>query len=254
MTSPRRGREMRQRSPRWLPRRSAALAGIGLRLALDCAAAPASAQTPDPPSGDRTVLTDADLERTARDAQLTGGKALPEFALLVTPDNYRGLGFESPDEARRAVLGAPIPVFSVRLDELGSYSATAGPAALLHGWPQYFLPVEVGASARALIEVARVDNTWKTVRFGSPQIIRTIQATRAAKANELHHAANTFFVVRILALRLTFVAHRDGAQLFLTPTSNAPRYQLGAGKTLPAEVVFQQLAPYARNLDTRAPS
>lgn len=195
-----------------------------------------------------------ETERNAREAAAAGQVAMREFSSLVTRENFGTLGFESPEEAKNAVPGEPIEVYSVRLDELRDYDSTKLPESLIRHPPQYFIPVLASGGLRSSVEVARIDNKWKGIRFGSPRAIRTIEKLRSAEAKKFNRKVSSYFVVRIPALRLMFVGHREGPILVLIPTSSHPRFRLVAGEPQPAALILQMLVPAAQKHDTNAPS
>lgn len=213
---------------------------IALCAAVSLAVTPAAAQTPD-------------AGRNAGEARAAGEGALRELLGAVNKQNSKGLGFDSPEEARQAVVGEPIEVVSIRLDELQGFAPTANPEGLLRRPAQYFLPIFVGSALRSVLEMARVENAWKGVSLGPATTLRKFEELRVSKARGLNRPRGSFFVVRVLALRLTFLAHREGSGLFLTPVVDYPRLGLKAGSTQAAREVLQLVTPAARRLDRNAP-
>jgi hypothetical protein len=188
-------------------------------------------------------------EKDTRAAGVAAAAALAAYTKLVTPENYRSLGFETPDEIQRAGLGEPLADYFVRLDELQRYQPGSNAAALLQRSPQFLFPIHVGEATRSSLTVARVEREWKGVAFGSPGFIRSLSAVRSAKAAELAKAAHSFFLVRVPALQLNFVGHRQDQELLLTPTADDGRFGFKAGSTLPAAKVFETILPAAKSHD-----
>jgi hypothetical protein len=194
-----------------------------------------------------------DDSRDTREATVAAQAEMLEFSEVVSGENFRALGFSTPDEAKRAVLGEPIELYSVRLDELRRYDPAANPETLIRRQLQYLFPVLVAGKLRSSIEVAKVGSTWKGVRFGSPQIMRTLDGIRRTQAKELKRAPSSFFLVRVRALNVAFMGHRDGGTLWLTPIPNTTDVPLMTRRT-PAATVFRLLLPAAQRHDPRAPS
>lgn len=184
---------------------------------------------------------------TYPDAQTAATRAIDPLRKLVTADNARDMGFESPAEAAAAALGEPIRVQMVRLDALQNYVAGADPGSLLMEANRILYPVTVKDQVKSSIIVEGTGNQWKATSFGGPHLAGQIARFRADVTARLKPSADSVSVVHVAALNLYFLAYRVDGRLMLTPLENHPNYQLEAGSSLAADQVFASLAPIARN-------
>jgi hypothetical protein len=67
------------------------------------------------------------------------------------------------------------------------------------------------------VEVHAVNGKWEMTRLGGANRIRAMDKHRRNVMKARGIAASAFFEVRIPALRLTFLGHREGKALKLTP-------------------------------------
>src|SRR4030095_1997495 len=88
---------------------------------------------------------------------------------------------------------------------------------------------------------------WKAAAFGNAALARGLDQARKARPNLQGQQASALQIVHVAALKLYFVGHRSENRLFLTPLTTVENYKLQAGVTRPAEEVFTNLAPIARN-------
>jgi len=186
-------------------------------------------------------------QQSYADAQSAANASLATFRKLVTSDNYKEMGFESPGEVVNATLGDPMRVYLVKLDQLKEYKQGGDPNALLTDLNRIVYPVVVREQVRSSITVEAIDGKWKTTTFGQGATTKQIaEAKKAVAANSQSRGAEPF-IVHVAALNLYFVGHRADNKLMLTPIVSVDNYKLRAGVTMPAEEVFSNLAPFARS-------
>ena len=172
-------------------------------------------------------------------------QALATFARLANEQNYRALGFDSPDQVGSAKLGVPARGFMVRLDELQKYSG-GDPNRLLHDAGRVTFPVEVEGRTRSSLTVVSREGRWHSESFGAPGYIRLFTEARARLAEREGRPPAELFEVQIPALNVRFVgARRDGA-LVLSPVADDPRFGFKRGEGIPAEEALAKLVPAAR--------
>jgi hypothetical protein len=145
---------------------------------------------------------------------------------LVTPQNYAGLGFSSPEDVRRAQLASPIPVFRVELNTLMQMTRQTPPSAVLVDAQRVLYPVVVDQRVATSLFVVRHDDGWRASDFGSAAVARSTTALRRGPGD---------FIVWIPAAKVYFIGRGSGASLTLTPIMNDPRFDFKAGTSLPAE-------------------
>ncbi len=190
-----------------------------------------------------------DQDASAKAAVAAAQAGLAAFAELVTSANYRQMGFERPEDVRKATLGVPVGDFFVRLDELQRYQPGANPSALLRSGLEFVFPVLVQGAVRSSLTVSRVKSDWRATSFGAPSLMRLLEGVRAAKSKETAQPPSSFFVVRVPALKLQFLGHNEGGALMLTPIVDDARFGFKAGASIPAEKALEQLLPAAKRHD-----
>jgi hypothetical protein len=176
-------------------------------------------------------------------------QGLDTFRTLVTQENYQALGFTSPDEVKQAVLGEPLKVFRIPLDQLKQYdlntasSAGNNPEKLLVDVSQSIYPVIVENQVRSSISVEQSGSSgssggnWSPTDFGSPSLIEALSKARQNKDD---------FVVQVPALNLYFVARRSDSGLLLTPITDDPSLRFTAGQPMPIQDVLTIIQPVAK--------
>lgn len=181
------------------------------------------------------------------DAQTAATRALDPLRKLVTADNARDMGFDSPAEAADAALGNPIRVQMVRLDALQQYQPSTDPGSLLTEANRVIYPVAVRGQVKSSVIVEGSAGQWRATSFGGPHLVRQMARFRDEVSERLKPAADSLTVVHVAALNLYFLGYRVEGRLMLTPLENHPNYRLEAGSSLPAEQVFATLAPIAKS-------
>lgn len=189
-------------------------------------------------------------QEPAMDPQEAASRSLSTFQRMVNERNYKGLGFESPDEIKSATLGGPLRVFMVRLDRLKEYVAGIDPNKLLVDGNQVIYPVTVHGSVRSSITVEKPNGGWRGETFGSSNLVKALESARAADSAASKIPSQEYFAVSIPALNLYFLGHRVESRLMLTPIIDDARFKLKAGATLAAEQVLERIVPYAREQKT----
>ena len=171
--------------------------------------------------------------------QQAASAALGTLGSIVNEQNYRSLGFESLGEVGSAQLGAPIPVYSLSLDQLKNFHAGQDAGGLLNPVVETIYPISVGGSVRTGVTITPSGEGYVASSFGHAEIVRRIARYRMDQ-----DAA-----VKIPAFNMYFVAHRSVAQILLTPIADNPRLKVKAGEAAPFETVVEQLRPYVESYD-----
>jgi hypothetical protein len=206
-------------------------------LGLACDRDKVSSRKPDPQAGEAEF---ADMQTAAKNS-------LNTFRKLVTQQNYKELGFDTVDEVSSAVLGQPIPMFLVRLDQLREYQPGNDPNRLLNDGHQALYPITIRTQMRSSIIVGQTGAKWKAVSFGNAGLARQIvEVTKQNIATPGAPSSDT--LVQVPAFGLYFLGRRSpDNKLTLIPLGSNPTFNLKAGASLPAEEVFAALLPHAKN-------
>ncbi len=199
-------------------------------------------------SGSQNTSNQGGNSQTFADAQTAATQALATFRKLVNGENYKELGFDSPDQISKASLGSPMRVFAVKVDQLREYRSGSDANALLGETPQMYFPVTVEGQAHASVVVEQADGKWKSVSFGNAGLARQIASVRKTNASSETASRPADIIVQIPALGVYFLGSRSADNKVLL-TSLAANSSLGlqAGSTEPAEAVFARLAPFAKS-------
>jgi len=185
--------------------------------------------------------------KTFADAQAAATESLSTFRQLVNAQNYKELGFESPEEVANATLG----VLVVSLNQLRQYEPGSDPNRLLTDFNQIHYPVVVGDQVRSAILVDQVNGKWKAGTFGATNLAKLIATAR--KGTQTSNPSQDV-VVEVPSLGLYFLGHRtEDNKLTLTPLTDYAVFGLRAGGAMPAEEVLAALVPAAKSLNTDAP-
>lgn len=199
-------------------------------------------------------INGSEQEQTFADSASAANQALATFRTLVNAQNYKDFGFDSADELANARLGAPLRVYFVRLDQLREYQPGSDPNRLLTDINQLHYPVLSGDKVKSSVVVQQTDNRWRLARLGEGGLAQQIAALRKSPSNAAPSEASAQeFIVRVGALGLYFIGHRDGDKLLLTPVAVPPGSNLRAGNPTPAEEVFSALLPLAKSQREDAP-
>lgn len=207
---------------------------ISLFIALSLMALQASAQ---------------DTKGLIQEIQPVAQRSLETFSQLITKDNYRQMGFESPEEVRSATLGTPIQDFMVQLDKLKKYESGSRPDELLTATSQVIYPVLVKGQVRSSITLSKTKESWQAVSFGSTNFVKLVSSTlmESSKVTELDYSS--YFIVRVPSLNLFFLGFRSNNELMLVPLMDNNRLKFKAGVSMKAERVFSTILPDAKAHD-----
>jgi hypothetical protein len=186
-------------------------------------------------------------ETPARQPQEAASKGLETLQKMITPENFKAMGFESLDEVKSAALGAPLELFHVRLDQLREFQSGTDPNQLLTNVGQMIYPVTVQEQSRSSIMVAKDGETWKAVRFGGPGLIKTLaQVRKESPPGATAAATSPPFLVQVPALNVYFLGNRSDKGLMLTPLLDDPALKFKAGTPMPAAEALAALVPVAK--------
>lgn len=176
---------------------------------------------------------------------VAGQAALRVFTRLITRDNYRDMGFESVAEVRSATLGAQLPEYMIRLDELQRFQAGQAPESLLHATERVTWLVLVNGRTRSSVTLSRGSGGWGAVGYGAPHYSRIVDSVLALLASR-PGGGGQYIEVLVPALNTTFLGSVQAGQLFFTPVLTDQRFKFQSGSTLPAAQALLQMVPAAR--------
>lgn len=193
-----------------------------------------------------TLLAHAQSVSTDNNATAGARQSLSVLGELVTEQNAQQLGFESPRQAASATLGQPFPAYLVRLDELRAWHPGASADALLKPLDRLIYPVLVDGKVRSSVTVEKGPKGWSAVGFGAPLLIRRLAEGRDVGVRSAGVPESAVFAVQVPALARQYVGWRVAGKLMLLSIADDTDRQGDRQHALPAEQVFDALAPIAR--------
>lgn len=193
-----------------------------------------------PTSAFRVETNPATIEEALAGSKGVVTRSLETMRAMAEAGQLKTLGFASVEEARSATLGDPVPILTVRLDQLREYKQGSDPTSLVSAVSTKVLyPVQVGQTTRSSITIARSRRGWEPVSFGGNALSNMFAMGRRKSP------AATFVVV-VPALNAFFGGAGRGAGMTLTPLEEYASLGLKAFETLPAAQVFERLVKPAR--------
>lgn len=192
------------------------------------------------------MATQIDAQVPVKEVQPVALSSLDTLKQLVTRENYRQMGFDSPEEVRSATLGTPLQDFIVRLDRLKEYEPGRRPDELLTPTSQVIYPVVVNGQARSSITISKIKERWQAVSFGGPNFIKLVSTTLMESSKVTRLDYSSYFIVRVPSLNLFFLGFRSDNELNLVPLMDDARLEFKAGVGMKAERVFSAILPDAK--------
>jgi len=173
-------------------------------------------------------------------------RSLKSFSKLITKENYKQMGFESPDEINNAVLGVPIEDYMVRLDTLKEYKVGSKADTLLTKTNQFIYPVLVKEKVRSSITISKIKEKWKAVSFGGSNFVKLVSNRLKDSSKATGLDISSYFSIRVPALNLFFIGYRTNRGLMLIPVIDDTRLKFKSGVSMKAEKVFSTILPDAK--------
>jgi hypothetical protein len=161
-------------------------------------------------------------------------------------------GIAGADEAKKSGLDAPLPVYMVGLDTLKAYDGQKPDKELLLDLQQVLYPVVVNGEVTSSLGVQKTEQGWETSEIRSPELAKLVVQIRGAAMTAEKRRASSFFLVRIPALQMVFVAQGDN-ELSLRSVVDVPELGLAANTPISGRALFAKLAPIAREYKEVAP-
>lgn len=148
----------------------------------------------------------------------------------------------SEREAALSTRGRKLKVYMLGLDKLTAFKSGSNAKKVLVDTKETVYPVYVGKALRTSISIRKGAGGWKSASMGGAEIqfLEPVRMTHS-KANNIK--VNSYFIVRVPAMYLSFLGYDKGNDLYLIPTHKHPDVKLGIGKSLPAEDVYIKIKP-----------
>jgi hypothetical protein len=104
--------------------------------------------------------------------------SLNQFRRLITPSNYKLMGFASTNQVSQTVLGEPIQVYNIRMTNLTNYSSSQDFKGLLTPASRVIYPIAVKTDTVSSTTLRLTQNNWKTAGWGQSGIITNLTRLR----------------------------------------------------------------------------
>lgn len=167
--------------------------------------------------------------------------ALGTFVKLVREQNYERMGFDNPEDIKKASLGIPLREYFVSLESLKSYKADSNPGDLLEDSGQVIFPLLVDERVKSSVTLVQQEGKWITHSFGAPVFVGLISKTRSDLSNQMDKQIQDFFLVKAPALNVFFVGYYLQGEVMLAPLQDEPRFNFEAGQTIRADDAFREM-------------
>jgi len=190
---------------------------------------------------------DTTISLAVNTSLLAAPPALDTLRKLVNAGNYQAMGFDALADTAAATLGhPPLVIFLVALADLRRFRPGDNPWSILRASGKVLYPILVGGKPRSSVILARERNHWRGASYGGSN--GAVLSSKAISAAErmLPAAKRRYFWVDVLAPRTGFIGFEQTKTLILIPLVDDQRNRWRAGVPIPAQVVFEHLAPEAR--------
>src|SRR5258707_1065019 len=108
----------------------------------------------------------------SQDAQTAASQGLTTSKQMVNASNYKGLGFNSVQDAASATLGDPLTIYRIGLDQLKGFKRGDDPQKLLVDDKRILYPILVNNQAASSISVEGKNDGWRATDFGNANLIK----------------------------------------------------------------------------------
>lgn len=172
---------------------------------------------------------------------------------VLTEKNVGRYGFSTVGEASAATLGEPLRVHSIEMKELKAYRPGAGLRSMQSDTRTTWYPVIAGNEVRAKLEIVETAGKLLAGGFGAASEARRISAARQQIPEKLRAkgipAASTMALVKIPALKATFLYVESPGGSFLVPAMASPhRFGVENGDLYPADDLLSRMKEQVKDL------
>lgn len=172
----------------------------------------------------------------------------------LTDENAKDFGFQSLEEAQRAIVSKPMNLFVISMDALREYDSGITPKKLMAGPERMYFFVTIDENVRTKIEIMKRGDQWIAGEFGGTVevwLIDEIYRQLPALLEEYGIPSDIqpdLFQIPYLHLTLFFVETEDG-ELFVSASFLPQRFEMENGITYDAPKLLEQLAEIARGIE-----
>src|ERR1051325_6225664 len=155
-------------------------------------------------------IGDQGVTNTVAEVQPYAASTVASLKSLVTPTNFRLLGFASTNEVIHATNGEPILIYTLVLDKLKMYSAGDPFSGLLGPVDRAIIPVLVNTRVRSSGTLRLTRNlSWTNESWGQPTLISNLVRTVRGIPLAQLKPGTVPYAVQIPVFNMWFVGYRD---------------------------------------------
>src|SRR6266516_1067996 len=185
------------------------------------------------------------------DTQPIAQQAFSQLQQSEDRENFTALGVRSIDEAKRATLGPPFPLYRVSLIKLREYTADRDPISLLISPVRILYPVLAAGKPTSLIEFSQQGEKWNLTTLGRQLLASFLFQTRQERAAGTSRAATDFISVASRELNQHYLGEVGPSTFFLTALIDDSLLDISKGARFDARQLFVRLVPSAKQVQGR---
>jgi hypothetical protein len=138
-----------------------------------------------------------------------GSNSLATFKELITPSNYKLMGFNSTNDVSSATNGEPLLIFTIPLTQLRNYQVGQGFLPLLEPTSRAIIPIMVNGKVRSSTTVRLDPAGWTTANWGQPKLIGDLMGAYETVAPAAMNPGTFPFAVEVPVFNLWFIGYFD---------------------------------------------
>lgn len=187
-----------------------------------------------------------------RDQKKAAAKSIDHLKILPS-QTHEMLGLKSSD-VKESTYGEPLNVYMITLDSLDNFKEGDDPERMILDTKKLMIPVYYGEKLLTSVTMKGDKAEWEIAEIGGKEI-HLLEPARSKLSRTSKKGIDSYFVIRIPGMYLTFLGYSQDSQLYLIPTHSHPDFELQLNKGIPAEKVLLMLKrsvnKYRRVLDNQ---
>ena len=167
--------------------------------------------------------------------------AIQTFSKLVTNENAKDFGLQSPDQLKTLKEGPQFKKYMIGLDDIKNYKAGDDVGKMVKELSSVEVTLVDGAGKiQTSIEFDKNKDKWQATGFGATDAVRSLSNVQVSDS-----AMKTGMLVRIPALRTNFIGVNSASGLNFIVLENNENLRLEKGQTISAADALSRLVVVA---------
>jgi hypothetical protein len=189
------------------------------------------------------------------DANKAAVGSLQTFEQLVTPENVKAYGFDSPGSVVKSKVGQPVRDYVIALDSLQKWDGKDA-SSIIKQTGRMIYPIYSNGTTNSFVTIAFKEGRWVPIAFGDTREAQMISRIRDKINADAPGGGNigTVTQVRVPALNLKFLANTVNSELILTPMQSVSALDITSGKGELATAVLRRVQKSAVTINPDAPN